>query len=158
MGVAKLVTIAAAPHLTSGTIRRIREAPPPTQPSILKPWPERDRRLPDRRSLQRGAEEAVIPGTGQGSGRLDPYSRQGDNQRRLGDQSAGAEDQPRGFCRQREHHCCASDLRDLGYGPSGCYLREGGGRVAGTQRVARARSSQFISGLYNASNLYMAAI
>jgi hypothetical protein len=43
-------------------------------------------------------------------------------------------------------------------GPSGCYLREGGGRVTGTQRVARARSSQFISGLYNASNLYMAAI
>jgi hypothetical protein len=30
--------------------------------------------------------------------------------------------------------------------------------VTGTQRVARARSSQFISGLYNASNLYMAAI
>ncbi|KAF4153601.1 hypothetical protein CNMCM6069_000616 [Aspergillus lentulus] len=34
----------------------------------------------------------------------------------------------------------------------------GGGRVAGAQPVARARSPQFILGLYNSSTLYMAVI
>ncbi|PKX97915.1 uncharacterized protein P174DRAFT_455715 [Aspergillus novofumigatus IBT 16806] len=31
--------------------------------------------------------------------------------------AAGTENQPRGFCQQREHHHCASDIRGLGYGP-----------------------------------------
>ncbi|EAW23698.1 uncharacterized protein NFIA_032630 [Aspergillus fischeri NRRL 181] len=42
----------------------------------------------------------------------------------IGRPSADTENQPRGFRRQREHHRCASDYRDLGYGPSGCHLRK----------------------------------
>jgi hypothetical protein len=150
MGVAELVIIAAdsPPHIRH--IRHIREAPPPTQPSSLKPWPERDRRLPDRRSLQRGAEEAVIPGTGQGSGRVDPYSRRGTASVNWETNQLVQKISREDFAAAR-----ASDLRDLGYGPSGCYLRGGGGRVAGAQRVARDLPSVF-GGLYNASNLKLA--
>jgi hypothetical protein len=151
MGVAELVIIAAdsPPHIRH--IRHIREAPPPTQPSSLKPWPERDRRLPDRRSLQRGAEEAVIPGTGQGSGRVDPYSRRGTASVNWETNQLVQKISREDFAAAR-----ASDLRDLGYGPSGCYLRgEVVELLAPSESLARDPSSVF-GGLDNASNLKLA--
>ncbi|GIJ99543.1 hypothetical protein Aspvir_001676 [Aspergillus viridinutans] len=77
MGVAQLIIIAAEspPHLRenvdpSGTLERQTVA-------------RAGSASPDRRSIQRGAEAAVVPGTGRGSGRLDPFAGPGDRQDRL---------------------------------------------------------------------------